>query len=97
MNTAMKSFFRASLKRAYEDLINGRCEVDDEQAMRILAVIAHRPISKDVACEEVLHWSRSKFDEYVAKELMPKGRKRRGWKELVWYEDEVLEAKDKLK
>ena len=97
MNRLLRLHFESALKTAYEDLINDRCEVDDEQAMRILAVIAHRPISKDVACEEVLHWSRSKFDEYVAKGLMPKGRKRRGWKELVWYEDEVLEAKDKLK
>lgn len=85
------------LTRILADLKAGRLECDDEQAAEALAMIAHRPISKDVACEEVLHWSRSKFDEYIAKGLMPKGRKRRGWKELVWYEDEVLEAKDKLK
>jgi len=85
------------LKRAYDDLANDRCEADDEQVSRIMAVIAHRPVSKEVACEEVLHWSRSKFDMLVAQGLIPKGRKVRGFTELRWYEDELLEAKRNLR
>jgi predicted DNA-binding transcriptional regulator AlpA len=35
--------------------------------------------------------SRSKFDSLVKDGLLPKGKKRRGFKELVWYEDELNE------
>jgi len=97
MNSLIKTECIKVLKRALEDLVNDRCEADDEQMRKIISAVAHRPVSKDVACEEVLHWSRSKFDQLVAMGQMPAGRKRRGWKELVWYEDELLEAKEKLR
>ena len=33
--------------------------------------------------------SRSKFDDLVKHEILPKGKKVRGFKELVWYKDEL--------
>jgi predicted DNA-binding transcriptional regulator AlpA len=41
-----------------------------------------------MACKH-LNLSRSRFDDLVRNKVIPKGRKRVGFKELVWYEDEL--------
>jgi hypothetical protein len=39
----------------------------------------------------------NKFNDYVAMKKVPKGRKRFGFKELVWYIDELFFAKMKMR
>ena len=63
-------------------------EIDTETAIQIADTLAHRPISVEEACS-YLNMSRSKFYKYIDKGLLPKGRKRTGWKELRWYKDEL--------
>lgn len=53
-------------------------------------MLTHKPLSKDQACS-YLNMSRSKFDQLVKEGKLPKGRKRRGFKELVFYQDELTE------
>ena len=65
------------------------CEVDVSTAMQIMSVIAHEPLSKAEAYQE-LGISRSKFDSLVKDGKLPQGRKRLGFNELVWYKDEIL-------
>ena len=65
------------------------CEVDVNTAMQIMSVIAHEPLSKAQAYQE-LGISRSKFDSLVKDGKLPQGRKRLGFNELVWYKDEIL-------
>lgn len=72
----------------------GTCELDEEQSMSIMSMIAHEPLSKDSACRH-LDVSRSTFDTMVREGRIPKGRKRRGFKELVWYRDELSGIRDK--
>lgn len=67
-------------------------EIDTETALQIADIIAHRPISLEEACT-YLNLSRSKFCKYIDKGLLPKGRKRTGWKELRWYKDELAKYK----
>lgn len=67
----------------------GNCELDEEQAMNIMSVIGHEVLSKDEACR-YLNISRSKFDSLVADGKLPKGKKRRGFKELCWFKDELV-------
>jgi len=69
----------------------GNSELTEEEAMDILAFVTHRALSKEQACEHV-HKQRSQFDNLIALGKLPKGRKRRGYKELVWYEDELDNA-----
>ena len=38
---------------------------------------------------------RSQFDQLVRDGMLPKGRKRMGFKELVWYKDELDKFKFK--
>lgn len=67
-------------------------EIDTETALQIADIIAHRPISLEEACN-YLNLSRNKFYKYMDEGLLPKGRKRVGWKELRWYKDELDKCK----
>ena len=84
---------KATVCKALINLANkieaGNCELDEEQAMNIMSVIGHEVISKDEACRH-LNISRSKFDSLVADGKLPKGKKRRGFKELCWFRDELV-------
>lgn len=84
--------FRKLIIKYLKDIIrrleNNECEISDTEAMDILKIINHRPMSKEVACQ-YLNMSRSRFDEMVREGKIPKGRKRVGFRELVWFEDEL--------
>jgi len=94
------------LKLAAKRIDAGTCEVSEDEAIDILKVVAHEPLSKDEAIDilkvvaheplskdeamSLLNLGRSRFDDLVREGKIPKGRKRRGFKELVWYKDELL-------
>ena len=74
----------------------GTSEISESEAMDILRVVAHEPMSKEQACV-YLNLSRSRFDDLVREKKLPKGRKRVGFKELVFYKDELDFAVSKIK
>ena len=92
--------FKKLIIRYLKDIIrrleNNECELSDTEAMDILKIINHRPMSKEVACQ-YLNMRRSRFDEMVREGKIPKGRKRVGFKEKVWFEDELELLKFKKK
>ena len=71
----------------------GTCELTEEEQTDLLSVIAHKSLSKEEACNFV-HLSRSRFDDLVRQGQLPRGRKLRGRKELIWYEDELRACLD---
>lgn len=79
------------LRDTAKQIEQGDCVLTDEQAMQIMSAIAHQELSKDQACS-FLNISRSKFDNLVKEGRLPKGRKVRGFSELRWYKDELLQA-----
>lgn len=46
-------------------------------------------MSKEQACI-YLNMSRSKFDQYIREGKLPKGRKRMGFTEKIFYKDELV-------
>ena len=66
----------------------GTSEVTESQAIDILRIVAHEAMSKEQACN-YLNLSRSRFDDLVRERKIPKGQKRIGFKELVWWKDEL--------
>lgn len=79
----------AKLLREVADKIDaGTCELSEQEAIEIMGAVAHRVLSKDQACE-LLNLRRSRFDDLVREGKIPRGRKRKGFKELIWYEDEL--------
>ena len=79
------------LRDTADKLDAGNSEMSESQAVDILAMLTHVPMSKSQACE-YLNLSRSRFDDFVREKKIPKGRKSVGFKELSWYKDELDEA-----
>lgn len=66
----------------------GTSEITEDEAIEIMRTIAKEPISREGVCD-TLNISNNKFYELLDKGIIPKGRKRRGFKELVWYKHEI--------
>lgn len=88
MNNFLKKAVVKLLKETADKIDSGNCELNEEQAMDIMSVLGHEVLSKDEACS-CLNLSRSRFDDLIREGVIPKGRKRRGFKELIWYKDEL--------
>lgn len=85
---ALKRMIAKLLREVADKIDAGTCELSEQEAVEIMGAIAHRVLSKDQACE-LLNLRRSRFDDLVRSGQIPRGRKRKGFKELVWYEDEL--------
>ena len=85
---ALKKLITKLLRETADKIETGTCELSDSEAMDIMSVLSHEVMSKEQACS-YLNISRSKFDSLVGEGKLPKGRKRRGFKELVFYKDEL--------
>lgn len=76
------------LREVADKISDGSSEISESQAIDVLRVIAHEAMSKEQACN-FLNLSRSRFDDLVREKKIPKGQKRTGFKELVWWRDEL--------
>ena len=85
---ALKKLIVKMLRDTANKIDSGNCELSESEAMDIMGVLSHQALSKEDACV-YLNIGRSKFDTLVREGKLPKGRKRRGFKELVWYKDEL--------
>lgn len=88
MNNFLKRAVTKLLRETADKIDSGNCELNEEQAMDIMSVLGHEVLSKDEDCS-YLNLSRSRFDDLVREGKIPKGRKRRGFKELYFYKDEL--------
>ncbi len=94
MKNIIAKWVSKTFREIADKIDSGNCEIDDEQAMHIMSTIGHEVMSKDSACS-YLNISRSKFDSLVADGKLPRGKKRRGFKELVWFKDELSDVLNK--
>lgn len=85
---SLKSLIVKYLREAADKMDAGTSEVTESQAIDILRIVAHEALSKEQACN-YLNLSRSRFDDLVRERKLPKGIKRVGFKELVYYKDEL--------
>lgn len=76
------------LRKVADEMDADTSEVTESQAIDILRIIAHEAMSKEQACN-YLNLSRSRFDDLVREKKIPKGKKRVGFKEKVWWKDEL--------
>lgn len=84
------------LRNTADKLEAGTCGISETEAMDIINTLTHEAMSKESACK-FLNVSRATFDLHVSLGNIPKGRKRIGFKELVWYKDELQKCIDRLK
>lgn len=76
------------LKEVADKIDAGTTDISESDAIDIMSVVAHQAMSKEQACN-FLNLSRSRFDDLVREKRIPKGRKRTGFKELVWFKNEL--------
>ena len=76
------------LRDVADKIEGGNCELSETEASDIMEAISHKAMSKEEVCT-YLNMSRSRFDDLVREGKFPKGKKRRGFKELVFYKDEI--------
>jgi predicted DNA-binding transcriptional regulator AlpA len=88
----------ASTLRDIADKIDSgdNSELSETEAMDIMSALCHHVMSKETACRH-LNISRSRFDDLIRENKLPKGKKRVGFKEKVWYKDELDSYVNKLK
>lgn len=82
------------LREVAEKIDSGTSEITESQAIDVLRVIAHEAMSKEQACV-YLNLSRSRFDDLVRKRKIPRGKKRVGFKEKIWWKDELDMCKNR--
>ena len=85
-----------ALRETADKIDAGNSELTEEESMELLSILSHKVLSKEQAYTFV-GLQISQFDNLIRQGKLPKGRKRRGFKELVWYEDELRDAITKVK
>lgn len=80
------------LRNTADKIDAGTSEITESEAMDILRVVAHESMSKEQACN-YLNLSRSRFDDLIREQKVPKGKKVAGFKELRWWKDELETCK----
>lgn len=88
MKDVLRKLVTKLLRETADKIDANTCELTDEEASDIIGCLSHQPLSKEEACS-YLNVSRATFDNHVRLGNIPKGRKRRGFKELYWYKDEI--------
>lgn len=76
------------LREVADKIDAGTTDISESDAIDIMSVVAHQAMSKEQACN-FLNLSRSRFDDLIREKRIPKGRKRTGFKELVWFKNEL--------
>lgn len=66
----------------------GTTEITESEAMDLLRVVAHEPLSK-VQASLYLNVSVARFNDLITEGKVPEGRKIVGYKEKRWYKDEL--------
>lgn len=76
------------LRITADNMDAGNTHLTEDEAIDVFDTIVHIGISKEQAQEELnLHHSR--FNQLMAQGKIPKGKPRKGFKELIWYRDEI--------
>jgi hypothetical protein len=88
MKMSLISVLTKLLRKTADDLDAGNSELSESEALDIMDTLCHTALSKAQAYT-YLNTKRSNFDKLVRDGVLPKGRKRKGFKELVWYRDEL--------
>lgn len=96
MRVPLSKMLARLLRETANRIDAGNSEITDSEAMDIMGLFSHEVMSKAKACE-YLNISRSRFDDLVREKKLPKGRKRVGFKELVFYKDELDAAVRKIR
>lgn len=84
------------LNETIEKVEADSCEVSEEEFSSYIDLLANETMSKEDCCS-YLRISRASFDKLIANGELPKGKKRRGFKELSWHRSDLIKFVNKKK
>ena len=95
MNKELSSLIGDELIKIGNKFKAGTSQISEDQAIDIFRIVTHEPISREDVCKQ-MNINNSKFYDLLNLKKIPAGRKRRGFKELYWYKDEIIEVIERL-
>ena len=87
----MLQLIKTALKQFINDIDSGNSNITEEQQKELLSLLLQfnqKEYSK-IEAAQYIGVSRATFDNYIIKGLIPKGRKRQGFKELCWNKSDL--------
>lgn len=87
----MLNLIKIAFQQFINDIDSGNSNISEEQQSKILDLINEinsEELSK-IESANYIGVSRATFDNYVSKGLLPKGKKRQGFKELSWNKNDL--------
>lgn len=88
MTQSTKTILLREIKNLKAMLDNDTCKLTDGEAMKLIASIAHEPMTKQELAK-YLNLPIGVINNHINKGYIPKGRKRMGKEELFWFRDEI--------
>ena len=85
------SLIKEELKRILNEIDSGNSnisEIEQEELLNMIQRVSRQDLSKTESANYI-GVSKSTFDNYINKGLIPKGRKRQGFKELSWNKSDL--------
>lgn len=89
MQKVLTKLLSKYLRETADKLDAGNTHLSEEEQSEILAMLTHTAMSAEEVCE-YLNISRPTLTNHIRDGIIPKGRKLRGRKELIWYKDELI-------
>ena len=77
------------LRETADKLDSGNSYLSEQEQQEILEMLTHTSMSAEEVCS-YLNISRATLTNYVRDGVIPKGRKLRGRKELIWFKNELI-------
>lgn len=87
----MIQLIKTILKQFIDDIDSGNTNISQDQQEELISLllkINQRDYSK-LEAADYIGVSRATFDNYISKGLIPKGKKRQGFKELSWKKSDL--------
>lgn len=78
-----------ALRETADKLDSGNSNLSEDEQCELLAMLTHTALSAEEVCS-YLNVSRATLTNYIRDGVVPKGRKLRGRKELIWFKDELI-------
>ena len=87
----MIQMLKTLLLQLLNDIDSGNSNISEDEQQQIIELfqkINSKELSK-IESANYIGVSRATFDNYIAKGLIPKGKKRQGFKELSWNKNDL--------
>lgn len=89
MSNILTNLLVKELRNVADKLDSGNSHLSEAEQSEILSMLTHTALSAEEVCS-YLNISRATLTNHIRDNIIPKGRKLRGRKELVWFKDELI-------